>query len=41
MIILIKLFLNSKIDLIRTLKFVKKLFRIQIQKSGKDYSGTR
>ena len=35
MIILIKLFLNSKLDLIRTAKFVKQLFRIQIQKSGK------
>ena len=35
MIILIKLFLNSKLDLIQTVKFVKQLFRIQIQKSGK------
>ena len=35
MIILIKLFLNSKLDLIRTVKFVKQLFRIQIQKGGK------
>ena len=34
-IILIKLFLNSKLDLIRTVKFVKQLFRIQIQKGGK------
>ena len=35
MIILIKLFLNSKLDLIRTAKFVKQLLRIQIQKGGK------
>ena len=35
MIILIKLFLNSKLDLIQTVKFVKQLFRIQIQKGGK------
>ena len=35
MIILIKLFLNSKLDLIRAIKFVKQLFRIQIQKDGK------
>ena len=35
MIILIKLFLNSKLDLIWTVKFVKQLFRIQIQKGGK------
>ena len=35
MIILIKLFLNSKLDLIRTVKFVKQLFRIQIQKGRK------
>ena len=35
MIILIKLFLNSKLDFIRTVKFVKQLFRIQIQKGGK------
>ena len=35
MIILIKLFLNSKLDLIRTAKFVKQLFRIQIQKGKK------
>ena len=35
MIILIKLFLNSKLDLIRTVKFVKQLFTIQIQKGGK------
>ena len=34
MIILIKLFLNSKLDLIQTVKFVKQLFRIQIQKGG-------
>ena len=33
MIILIKLFLNSKLDLIRTAKFVKQLF--EIQKGGK------
>ena len=35
MIILIKKFLNSKLDLIRTVKFAKQLFRIQIQKGGK------
>ena len=35
MIILIQLFQNSKVDLIRTVKFVKELFRIQIQKGGK------
>ena len=35
MIILIKLFLNSKLDLIGTVKFVKQMFRIQIQKGGK------
>ena len=35
MIIFIKLFLNSELDLIETVKFVKKLFRIQIQKGGK------
>jgi hypothetical protein len=35
MIILIKSFLNSKLDLFRTAKFVKQLFRIQIQKGGK------
>ena len=35
MIILMKLFLNSKLDLIRTVKFVKQLCRIQIQKGGK------
>ena len=35
MISLIKLFLNSKLDLIRTVKFVKQLFRIQIQKGRK------
>ena len=34
-IILIKLFLNSKLDLIRTVMFVKQLSRIQIQKGGK------
>ena len=35
MIILIKLFLNSKLDLTWTVKFVKQLFKIQIQKGGK------
>ena len=36
MTILIKLFLNTEqIDLIRTVKFLKQLFRIQIQKDGK------
>jgi hypothetical protein len=35
MMILIKLFLNRKLDLIRTVKFVKQLFRIQLQKGGK------
>ena len=35
MLILIKLFLNSKLDLICNEKFVKQLFRIQIQKGGK------
>ena len=35
MIILIKLLLNSKLDLIWTVKFVKQLFRIQILKGGK------
>ena len=35
MIILMKLFLNSKLNLIQTVKFVKQLFRIQIQKSRK------
>ena len=35
MIFLIKLFLNSKLDLIQTVKFFKQLFRIQIQKGGK------
>ena len=35
MIILIKLFINSKLDLIRTVKFVKQLIRIQIKKGGK------
>ena len=35
MIILIKLFLNSKLDLTWTVKFFKQLFRIQIQKGGK------
>jgi hypothetical protein len=32
MVTLIKLFVNSKLDLIWTVKFVKQLFRIQIQK---------
>jgi hypothetical protein len=35
MIILIKLFPNSKLVLIRIVQFVKQLFRIQIQKGGK------
>ena len=35
MIILITSFLNSKLDLTQTVKFVKQLFRIQIQKGGK------
>ena len=35
MIILIKLFLNSKLDLVQTVKCVKQLFRIQIKKGGK------
>ena len=35
MIIVIKLFLNSKLDFIRTVKFVKQLFRIQLPKGGK------
>ena len=35
MIILINCFLNSKLDLIQTVKFVKQLFRIQIQKDMK------
>jgi hypothetical protein len=35
MIIWIKLFLNSKLDLIGTVKFVKQLFLIQIQKGRK------
>ena len=35
MMILIKLFLNSKLDLIQTVKFVKELFRIQIQNGEK------
>ena len=35
MIIWIKLFLNIKMDLIRTVKFVKQLFTIQIKKGGK------
>ena len=35
MIILMKLFLNSKLNLIQTVKFVKQLFRIQIQKGRK------
>jgi hypothetical protein len=30
-----KLFLNSKLNLIQTVKFVKQVFRIQIQKSRK------
>ena len=30
-----KLFLDSKLDLIQTVIFVKQLFRIQIQKGGK------
>ena len=32
---MILLFINSKLDLIRTVKFVKLLFRTQIQKGGK------
>jgi hypothetical protein len=35
MIIWIKLFPNSKLYFIQTVKFVKQLFRIQIQKGGK------
>ena len=35
MILLIKLFLKSKLDLIQTVKFVKQMFRIQIQNGGK------
>ena len=35
MIILIKLFLHGKLDLIQTVKFVKQLLIIQIQKGGK------
>ena len=35
MIILNKLFLNSKLELIRTVKFVKQRFRIQILKGEK------
>jgi hypothetical protein len=35
MIILIKLFLNSKLDLIQTVKFFKQLFTIQIKKGKK------
>ena len=35
MIILMKLFLNSKLNLIQTVKFVKQLFTIQIQKGRK------
>ena len=35
MVILIKLFLNNNFDFIRTVKFVKQLFRIQIQKFRK------
>ena len=34
MIILIKLFLNSKLDLIRTVNLVKQLFRIQKKIEG-------
>jgi hypothetical protein len=34
MIILIKLFLNGKLDLIQTAKFVKQLLKIQIPKGG-------
>ena len=34
MTILIKLFQNSKLDLIQNVKFVKQLFRIQIKKGG-------
>ena len=30
-----QIFLNSKLDSIRTVKFVKQLFTIQIQKGGK------
>ena len=32
---MIKLFLNTKLDLILTVKFVKQLFRIKIKKGGK------
>jgi hypothetical protein len=35
MMILIKLFLISELDLIRTVKFFKQKFRIQIKKGGK------
>jgi hypothetical protein len=35
MIILMKLFLNSKLNLIQTVQFVKQLFRVQIQTSRK------
>ena len=35
MLVLIKLFLISKLDLIRTFTFVKQLCKIQIQKGGK------
>ena len=34
-----KLFLNSKFNLIQTVKFVKQLFRIQVHKGGKYYFG--
>ena len=34
-LILVKLFLNSKLDLIQTVEFVKQLLRIQIRKVGK------
>ena len=32
---MVKLFLNKKLELIQTVKFVKQLFRIQIKKGGK------
>ena len=35
LIILMKLFLNSRLGLIQTVKFVKQLFKIQIQTGGK------
>jgi hypothetical protein len=41
MIILIKLFLNSKLDLIQTVRFVKQLFIIQIQKGEKVLLGNQ